>query len=216
MSGRSLRLPGLATFSGAALAALLAAGCADGNSFSDPEKPDAAPDPGSPDAGPAAPTVLPFAVDSWFAPSGYMGDGESPGAIADMQVCADSRPASWMGNCHKITWTPGAMMWAGVYWQYPDGNWGDRPGLQIPAGATKITFQAWGATGNEQITFMAGMAAIDGFELKKEKVPLTTTPTEYSLELGGATYSRVVGGFGWVAADSTSAVNFYLDDIRWQ
>src|SRR5689334_18820261 len=75
-----------------------------------------------------APSVLPFAVDDWYGPSGYMGDGEHPGAIKDGQMCLPSRPSEWIGNCHRYTWTPSGTAWAGVYWQYPDGNWGDKPG----------------------------------------------------------------------------------------
>jgi hypothetical protein len=193
---------------------LASAGCGSG------EFPDAidagTPTGGGDSGGGAAPTVLPFAVDDWYGPSGYMGDGESPGSIADAMTCIDDRPASWIGNCHRYTWTPGAAMWAGVYWQYPDGNWGDLPGLEVPAGATKISFRAWGATGNEKVDFMVGMMAVDGFEVKQEAVALTTQPTQYSLTLGSAAYARVVGGFGWVAKDSTTPVTFSIDDIRWE
>ena len=162
------------------------------------------------------PTVLPFAVDDWYGPSGYMGDGESPGAIADAQTCRDDRPTTWMGNCHRYTWTPGTQGWGGVYWQYPDGNWGSQVGLEIPAGATKVSFRAWGATGNEKVDFMVGMMAVDGFELKIADVELGTEPAQFSIDLAGTTYDRVVGGFGWVGHDSTSAVTFGLDDIRWE
>lgn len=161
-----------------------------------------------------APSVLPFAVDDWYGPSGYMGDGERPGAITDAMTCREGRPTTWMGNCHRYTWTPGTTLWAGVYWQYPDGNWGDLAGLPIPAGATKVSFQAWGATGTEKVDFMVGMMAVDGFQVTREQIALTTTPTQYSLELAGSTYVKVVGGFGWVAKDT--AVTFGLDDIRWE
>jgi hypothetical protein len=162
------------------------------------------------------PTALPFAVDDWYGPSGYMGDGEHAGAITDAQTCQPSRPSTWMGNCHRYTWTPSGTAWAGVYWQYPDGNWGDRPGLQIPAGATSISFQAWGAAGGEKVDFMVGMMAVDGFEAKQMGIELTTQPAKYTLSLAGATYSRVVGGFGWVAKDATAPITFGIDDIRWE
>ncbi len=65
------------------------------------------------------PDALPCAVDEWFYPSGYMGDGEL-GAIEDADVCALDRPADALGTCHRFTWTPPAtsMGWAGVYWQH--------------------------------------------------------------------------------------------------
>jgi hypothetical protein len=167
-------------------------------------------------SGGAAPSVLPFAVDDWYGPSGYMGDGENPGAIADAQTCLPSRPSAWIGNCHRYTWTPSGTAWAGVYWQYPDGNWGDKPGLEVPAGATQIAFQAWGATGTEKVDFMVGMMAVDGFQVTQTEIALTTTPQRYTLPLAGASYTRVVGGFGWVAKDATAPITFGIDDIRWE
>ncbi len=163
-----------------------------------------------------APSVLPFAVDDWYGPSGYMGDGENPGAIKDAQMCLPSRPTTWIGNCHRYTWTPSGKAWAGVYWQYPDGNWGDKPGLVIPAGATQISFQAWGATGNEKVDFTVGMMAVDGFQVTQAQIALTKDPKKYSIPLGTAAYTKVVGGFGWVAKDATAAITFGIDDIRWE
>lgn len=183
-----------------------------------PDAIDAGNQPGSDggNSGETAPSVLPFAVDDWYGPSGYMGDGEHPGAIMDAQSCLPSRPSTWIGNCHRYTWTPSGTAWAGVYWQYPDGNWGDKPGLEIPAGATKIAFEAWGATGNEKVDFMVGMMAVDGFQVTQTQIALTTTPQRYELSLAGAAYTRVVGGFGWVAKDATAPITFGIDDIRWE
>lgn len=184
-----------------------------------PKAPDAGPAQGGADAPPTqgtAPTTLPFAVDDWYGPSGYMGDGEQPGAIADAMTCIDARPTSWIGKCHRYTWTPGTKMWAGVYWQYPDGNWGAQAGLPLPPGATKVAFRAWGATGTETVDFMVGMMAADGFQLQKTGVALTKDPQQYEIPLGGTAYAKVVGGFGWVAKNSTTPVTFSVDDIRWE
>jgi hypothetical protein len=199
------------------IGAMVCAGCVSGCSGAFPEGTDAGGgggDGSNPD--PTGPTVLPFAVDDWYAPSGYMGDGESPGGIAVDETCPPSRPSSWVGLCHRYTWTPGDAMWGGVYWQYPDGNWGDRPGLAIPAGATKISFQAWGATGGERVDFMVGMMAVDGFQVTRTSVQLGSAPARYELELSGASYARVVGGFGWVASESADPVTFHIDEIRWE
>jgi hypothetical protein len=219
MGKRSLWLPGTRTVLGALVGAALAAGCADSGSFEDPMAPDAnTVQPGDPDAGPLAPTALPFPVDAYFAPSGYMGDGSSPGAINDIATCADPRPSTWVGTCHFFTYTPSTLKWAGVYWQYPDGNWGDFPGLVVPVGATSIKFSAWGATGTEKISFMSGLKDFDGFEAKTEVLTLGTTPTEYTIDLSAAIYTDVIGGFGWVtdAAMATGPISFYVDDIHWQ
>ncbi len=202
------------------LSALACAGVATGCASEFPDAIDAAGPAGGDGGGPGpdetAPSVLPFAVDDWYGPSGYMGDGENVGAIADAMTCLASRPTTWVGKCHRYTWTPSGTAWAGVYWQYPDGNWGDLPGLTIPAGATQISFQAWGATGTEKIDFMVGMMAVDGFQVTQEQLTLTTAPQQFTLPLAGAAYAKVVGGFGWVAKDSTTPVTFSIDDIRWE
>ena len=103
-----------------------------------------------------------------------------------------------------------------MYWQYPDGNWGDQPGLEVPAGAKQISFQAWGDKGNEKVDFTVGMMAVDGFQVTQTQIELTTTPARYTLSLGTASYTRVVGGFGWVAKDATAPITFGIDDIRWE
>ena len=68
----------------------------------------------------------------------------------------------------------------------------------------------------EVVSFMVGMADVDGFEVKQEAIALTTEPTRYTLSLADAGYAAVVGGFGWVAADSDSEVVFLVDDIIWE
>ena len=160
------------------------------------------------------PSGLPFAVDDYFYPSGYMGDGQNM-LVTDEELCGAQRPADAMGTCHRFTWTPGTEGWAGVYWQHPDMNWGSQSGLALPAGATAVTFTAWGSAGGEIVSFMTGMMDADGFEVKEE-LTLTAEPTEYTLSLAGVTYTDVVGGFGWVAEGATSPVEFFVDDIRWE
>lgn len=164
----------------------------------------------------AAPLGLPLTVDDWFAPGGYMGDGEVIDAITDDEECGGTRGGDGRGLCHRFTWSPAGMGWAGVYWQHPDGNWGTLPGLDVPSGATQVSLYAWGAAGGETVSFMAGMADVDGFEVKQESVALTTTPTRYTLSLADTGYGDVVGGFGWVAADAQAEVVFFVDDIVWE
>ena len=45
--------------------------------------------------------------------------------------------------------------WAGVDWQYPFNNWGSGDGLVIPAGATQVSFVAWGDVGRK-VSFNVG------------------------------------------------------------
>jgi hypothetical protein len=159
-----------------------------------------------------------------FIASGFMGDGSSPGAIVqdDNMTCMASRPAGATGHCHKFTYTPGALAWGGVYWQYPVNNWGMTPGKRIAPGATKVTFYASGANGGESIKFivggMMGMAYADTVNASMT-IALTTTPTPYIIDLTGQSYDAVLGGFGWVAEapmGSTAPISFTVDSITWE
>ncbi|MEZ4468966.1 MAG: hypothetical protein R3F43_32175, partial [bacterium] len=162
---------------------------------------DAAPMPGS----------LPIIVDDHFAPSGFMGDGET-GGISASNDCA-RRGADAAGLCHRFAYTPGAAGWAGVWWQSPDGNWGASPGFAMPAGATRVQFQAWSAA-PATVTVFAGYGAADGFNVEAE-LSLTTSPTTYTLDLAGVPYADIAGGFGWVAQGADGPLELYLDDIRY-
>ena len=165
------------------------------------------------------PTTLPFTVDSFWVPSGFMGDGETPGGIAVTEdACNGARAGEGQGACRQFTWRPGRVGWAGVFWQYPEANWGTLPGLAIPAGATEVTLWAWGVEGGEEVKFLAGIggAAADGFAAESAVFTLTTTPTQYRVALPTATLpSELVGAFGWVSGD-TGGASFFVDDIQWR
>jgi hypothetical protein len=168
-------------------------------------------------------------VDAFYAPSGYMGDGEVAGNIvmtpttdADTTCNGDRPKVDAVGNCHHVTYTPAATGWGGVYWQYPANNWGTHPGLTVPPGATRIAFSAKGAQGLESVDFSAGLVTTttpygDGFTVKTT-VNLTTAWQEYSLDLTGQSYDVVIAGFEWAAAGATNPtpIEFYVDDIRWE
>jgi len=160
---------------------------------------------------------IPFAVDSYYVPSGFMGDGETPGGLVDDASCP-VRAGEEKGLCHHLTWKPGAKGWAGVYWQYPDGNWGTAEGREISPGATRISFWAWGKNGGEKVAFFAGIQEADGFHVESGDIVLTTEPTQYFIQIGGAVYDKVVGGFGWSSgtSDGATPVVFHVDDVQWQ
>ena len=140
-----------------------------------------------------------------------MGDGATGGVMTE--PCAERGPVE-VGACHQFTWFPGSAGWAGVFWQYPDMNWGDMPGLAMPEGAQSVRFHAWGAEGGEVVEFGTGMGDVDGFN-RSAALTLTPEPMEYVLDLADVTYTEVVGGFVWSAADSDTPVSFFVDGIHW-
>jgi hypothetical protein len=223
-------------------ALLVAAGALSACSLASPP-PEATPDmammpmpPPGPEPDMAMPpaATLPFAVDTAFAPSGFMGDGQMTGAITmlpakmgDSRDCDGQRGSSTaVGICHTITYTPpttGGMGWAGVYWQYPSNNWGTKAGFPMPPGATKVTFQAKGAKGGEIVKFLAGGIINAGSPYTDSvkatvSATLTTSWAPYTIDLTGQSYAQVIGGFGWTMAamDAGTSGTFYVDDIQWQ
>jgi hypothetical protein len=173
----------------------------------------------------------PVVVDEVFTPSGYMGDGTAPSAIAmtpllqtDPKDCGNGERASpgARGSCHVVTYvppTPARSGWAGVYWQYPSNNWGTLPGYAMPIQATRVTFWAKGSTGGEIVTFTAGGILGGTYHDSVNArivVTLTTSWTPYSIDLSGQVYSNAIGGFAWAAAAGAAPLKFFVDGIAWQ
>jgi len=184
----------------------------------------------------AAPALtLPFFVSDQFIPSGFMGDptGIALSTGTNGPSCPMRAPGTPGGDCYVVTWAatnPTAMPWAGVYWQYPTNNWGTEPGLSVTAGAKQVSFYARGKVGGEIVTFKSGglndpVSATagsygDSFNVSGPAITLTTTWTQYTLSLQGATYPQgVLGAFVWVAAvtnGTNSNITFYIDDLKWE
>ena len=152
--------------------------------------------------------TAPFAVGSYFYPSGWMGDG-SFGSRYVKYVSHDGYT--------KIIYTSGAKGWVGLYWQHPDGNWGQSPGLCVK-GAHRLTFWARGKTGTEVVMFrsggIAGRVYHDSYERSLNNVKLTTRWRRYTIDLPREGSMSVIGAFAWFAY--THSVTFYLKDIRFE
>lgn len=167
--------------------------------------------------------TAPFDVSGAYIASGYMGDGEAGTKFVQMRKVAGEMPRTGdaAGICTKVTYQPGAKGWAGVYWQSPADNWGEKPGNKIQ-GATKITFWAVGAKGGEIVEFKAGGISgkryQDSFQKSMGSVALTRQWKQYSISLKGDKLSNVLGAFAWVAtaADNPNGLTFYLDAIRYE
>lgn len=164
----------------------------------------------------ALPLKAPFCIDGNFYPSGFMGDGEEGAKRIQLN-------AQWKDNCHttpcmRMSYEPGSKGWAGVYWQYPDGNWGGEPGRELK-GVKKLEFWARGEKGGELVSFKVG-----GIDKKKYKdslekslgpIELTTEWKQFEIDLGDADTSSVIGPFAWIASKdgNPGGLTFYLDDI---
>ena len=150
-----------------------------------------------------------------FIPSGYMGN---TGAIKmDPQWTTTPHTGK---TCLKVDYTAGDN-WAGVVWQNPDNNWGDKPGGFNLTGAKTLSFWARGDKGGEKVSFSFGLIGSDKpfhdtGKGKLENVVLTKEWKQYTIDLKGQDLSRIVTGFVWTLGASGQPVTFYLDDIKYE
>ena len=158
--------------------------------------------------------------DNHYIPAGYMGD------YSDIKVETANFDNPHGGTtCIKITYSNAVShgaRWAGLYWQSPANNWGDRKGGFDLTGATKLTFWVRGEKGGERIEeFKAG--GITGLYPDSDIAgigPVMLTPEwkQYEIDLAGKDLSYISGGFCWatnVDMNPDGAI-FYLDDIKYE
>lgn len=161
---------------------------------------------------------LPFVVldepdtNSGYYPSGWMGN---TGAVTMDENCKDS-PKSGK-HCTKFGYTTGGN-WAGVVWQNPPDDWGDKDGGFNLSGAKKLTFWARGENGGEKMKFGFGLLGRDKkfYDTGKKETPevtLTKDWKQYSLDLDGLNLNRIKSGFYWTLAGQGKPITFYLDRI---
>lgn len=159
-----------------------------------------------------------------YIPSGFMGD------YGDIKMNDQSMDNPHSGTaCIKFEYTPKKSQgkgWAGVYWQNPAQNWGQKKGGFDLTGMTKLTFWARGAKGEEVID----KVKVGGIGMGQEKpypdssetefgpIELTDTWKQYTINLVGKDLSYISGGFCWVTtADlDPEGCTFYLDDIQFE
>jgi hypothetical protein len=170
----------------------------------------------------SAAVKAPFCLQGYFFPSGFMGDGEKGTEAIELKD-------RWTENCHsgptcvKVVYHPLGKGWAGVYWQYPNDNWGDSPGRKIE-GAKKLVFWVRGQKGGETIDFKSGgindpkTKYHDSFAKLLDTKKLTTDWQQFEIDLNGADTSSVIGAFAWIAQKNANpqGVTFYLDGICFQ
>jgi hypothetical protein len=179
----------------------------------------------SPAEPPGEPLPVPFVVSEYYSPDGFFGDGEVRGQLQVDKTCP-TRPTGAAGDCYTVRYRPGVKRFAGIFWQHPHNNWGTWPGHLISPGATRVSFQARGARGGEQITVGAGQNASqphrDNFKAQELTLALTADWTRHELPMLGLPYDRgesgVIGAFllSLKAPEDDAVTVFHLDDVRWE
>lgn len=155
-----------------------------------------------------------------FFPSGWMGDfGDLKVDAADKDNPADGATA--MKWTYSAKGAQGAQ-WAGVYWQQPVGNWGDKAGAYDLSGYKRLTFWARGEKGGEILTEVK-LGGITGEHGDSDStaigpIKLTKDWKQYTLNLAGLNLKKIIGGFAWVtnAESNPDGATFWFDEIRYE
>ena len=153
-----------------------------------------------------------------YAPSGWMGD------VANLELDQSYSQEPHDGkSCIKMRYNAeGLKQWAGIYWQHPVNNWGDKKGGYNLTGATKLTFWAKGANGYEIISEvkMGGISGqfSDSDVAWLKKIKLTGSWKKYTIDLSKSDLSSISGGFCIVFSkkDNPKGCTVFLDDIRYE
>lgn len=169
---------------------------------------------------PSAVMVIP--IDGIFYPSGMMGDYD------DLTYTDASAEDPYSGaTCIQVTYSAEktrAAGWAGVYWQYPENNWGEIPGYDLTGnGLTKLTF--W-AKGKGFVKFKVGGINDSNNPYHDSITPAVSSSTltldnswtQYTIDLTNRDMSNVIGGFCLVVTYEQNAdgCTVYLDDIQFE
>lgn len=163
--------------------------------------------------------TLPVAVDDEsgkgpFAPSGWMGN------VKSMKLNALSKDDPHEGkSCVRIDYAA-PDGWAGIVWQNPANDWGDRAGGLDLTGAKSLSFYARGAAGGEVVSVEFGILGkdkkfSDTGRGKLERIALTKDWKKYEIPLAGQDLSCIKTGFSVVIAGQGKPVTLWLDDIRY-
>lgn len=172
-------------------------------------------------------TPLPFYVyhgaharENHYAPSGWMGDYEDLSFNDHWRdKPEDPRTAIRITYSAKASQSAG---WAGIYWQNPPNNWGDRPGGYNLNGAKTVTFLARGERGDEVVSEFKvggiGGTYADSGSASLGPLNLTKAWKRYTIDLDGQELSSIAGGFciSLSRSDNPNGAVIYLNDIRFE
>ncbi len=167
----------------------------------------------------------PFCLASYFFPTGWMGDAEYGLKYIEFEpnyrACGHEYDSD--SSCIRIHYTVGPSGWAGIYWQYPENNWGDYAGTRIE-NARRISFRAKGAFGGELVEFKTGginasdKPFSDKFMATLGQISLSDEWHRYEINLAGQNLSGVLGAFAVVfpAQNNGGGKTIFIDDIKYE
>lgn len=153
-----------------------------------------------------------------YFPSGYMGDtGDLSLDLASAENPFKGKTCIHVGYTSKKSQNQG---WAGIYWQNPVNNWGDKLGGFDLGKAKSLVFYVRGKKGGEKVQFtvggISGKLCSDTASFTTGVITLTKDwkKTVLSLE-GSPSLSRIMGGFCFTfsSANDPEGCEFYLDEI---
>jgi hypothetical protein len=134
-----------------------------------------------------------------FYPGGRIGDAD------DIEVAAPGKPGDQTGHVLvRIDYRPrhsNGLGWAGIYFLYPDGNWGQLAGRNL-IGATRLAFWACADRAMRAEFYVGGvrdprLPHVDSLQkVSTGTVSVTPEWQRYEIDLEGRDLSSVIGGFG--------------------
>jgi len=155
-----------------------------------------------------------------YIPSGWMGD------YGDIKIDDGNTTDPADGKtCIKITYTGKATQganWAGIFWQHPANNWGEKPGGFDLSTYKRLTFWARGEDGGEKVAEfkVGGITGEHGDSDSAAVAPVTLTKDwkKYTIDLADKNMSHIIGGYGLSASrdDNPNGFVIYLDEIRFE
>ncbi|MCB4756046.1 MAG: hypothetical protein LHV69_03285 [Elusimicrobia bacterium] len=177
-----------------------------------------------------------------YIPSGWMGDygdlrmdqrwskGVGKPKLKEGKAASKAKAPDVLAEdktCIRVIYTAERKQgagWGGVYWQYPQNNWGDKKGGYDLTGYNKLTFWAKGEKGDEVVDkfFMGGITGQteegDSDEASISPVKLTKEWQKFEIPLTGLDLSHIVGGFGFASNADANPEGFtvYIDEIRYE
>jgi hypothetical protein len=149
-----------------------------------------------------------------YIPSGWMGNV----AALRLDDRCESNPHSGK-TCVRIDYTA-PDQWAGIAWQHPENDFGDKPGGWDVTGAKRLALWLRGDRGNERVTIELGIVGADKkfpdtTKAKLANASLSIDWQEYTLELKGD-LTRIKTGLVLVVTGAGQPIRFFMDDCRYE